>query len=49
MAIYSTFGNSNPFDFENFTFTRKQRHLNVHIISDFSWTVNGGELINWGT
>ena len=36
MAIYSTFGNSNPFenpfDFENCTFTRKQRLLNVYTL-----------------
>ena len=36
MAIYSTFGNSNPFenpfDFENCKFTRKQRLLNVYTL-----------------
>ena len=36
MTIYSTFGNSNPFenpfDFENCKFTRKQRLLNVYTL-----------------
>ena len=32
MAIYQTFGNSNPFDFEKCTFTGKQRLLNVYTL-----------------